>query len=109
MIPLYSLLSSSPGHCPLGSATDREDNNALSCDCKGIVESVLVPLVHHYTTLGNAARAFYYLLETAAAYLHVSNYYMVSRPACSVSCLALGRTSLRCTRTRLCGSLEGRC
>ncbi|XP_061320284.1 adenylate cyclase type 10-like [Pezoporus flaviventris] len=60
-------------------ATDREDNNALSCDCKGIVESVLVPLVHHYTTLGNAARAFYYLLETAAAYLHVSNYYMALR------------------------------
>ncbi|XP_033928991.1 adenylate cyclase type 10-like [Melopsittacus undulatus] len=57
-------------------ATDRRDNSACSCDCKGIVESVLVPLVHHYTTLGNAAKAFYYLLETAAAYLHVSNYYM---------------------------------
>lgn len=97
MIPLYSLLSSSPGHRPLSSVTDRVNNNTLSCDCKGIVESVLVSLVHHYTTLGNAARAFYYLLETVAAYLHVSNYYMVSYPACSMSCLAVGKTSLRCT------------
>lgn len=98
MTALYSLLSSSLGHCRLSSATDRRDNSACSCDCKGIVESVLVPLVHHYTTLGNAAKAFYYLLETAAAYLHVSNYYMVSCPSCSVSCLALGKTSLRYTR-----------
>uniref|UniRef100_A0A672TKS7 Guanylate cyclase domain-containing protein n=1 Tax=Strigops habroptila TaxID=2489341 RepID=A0A672TKS7_STRHB len=63
----------------LPSKTDREDNSACLCDCKGIVESVLVPLVHHYMTLGNAAKAFYYLLETAAAYLHVCNCYMALR------------------------------
>ncbi|KAM9593485.1 adenylate cyclase type 10-like [Morphnus guianensis] len=46
---------------------------AFHCECKAIVESVLVPLARHYVAMGDAARAFYYLLESAAAYLHVSN------------------------------------
>ena len=96
---MYSLLSSSPGNCPLTSVawrflarskqttglpskTDGKHNGARSCECKAIVESVLVPLARHYAAMGDAARAFYYLLECAAAYLHVSNSYMVSCPAC---------------------------
>ncbi|KAM6234893.1 adenylate cyclase type 10-like [Spheniscus humboldti] len=58
----------------LPSKTDGKHNGA--CQCKAIVESVLVPLARHYMAMGDAARAFYYLLECAAAYLHVSNGYM---------------------------------
>ena len=112
---MYSLLSSSPGNCPLTSVagrflakskqttelpskTDGKHNGACSCECKAIVESVFVPLARHYMATGNAARAFYYLLECVAAYLHVSNSYMVSCPACQhplcmQSSLALGRTA----------------
>ncbi|KAK4809479.1 hypothetical protein QYF61_014791 [Mycteria americana] len=60
----------------LPSKTDGKHNGARSCECKAIVESVLVPLARHYTAMGDAARPFYYLLECAAAYLHVSNSYM---------------------------------
>ncbi|KAK4809450.1 hypothetical protein QYF61_009705 [Mycteria americana] len=60
----------------LPSKTDGKHNGARSCECKAIVESVLVPLARHYTAMGDAASAFYYLLECAAAYLHVSNSYM---------------------------------
>ncbi|KAM6234889.1 adenylate cyclase type 10-like [Spheniscus humboldti] len=91
VMPVYSVLSSSPGNCPLTSVagrflakseqttelpskTDGKHNGA--CQCKAIVESVLVPLARHYMAMGDAARAFYYLLECAAAYLHVSNGYM---------------------------------
>lgn len=94
---MSSVLSSSPGNCPLTrvagrflakseqttelpSKTDGKHDGA--CQCKAIVESVLVPLARHYMAMGDAARAFYYLLECAAAYLHVSNGYMVSCPAC---------------------------
>ncbi|XP_074936367.1 adenylate cyclase type 10-like [Phalacrocorax aristotelis] len=55
------------------SKADGKDSGACSCECKAIVESVLVPLARHYMAMGDAARAFYYLLECAAAYLHVSN------------------------------------
>lgn len=99
VMPVYSLLSSSPGNRPLTSVagrflakreqtaelpskTDRKHSGTCSCECKAIVESVLVPLARHYVAMGDAARAFYYLLESAAAYLHVSNSYMVSCPAC---------------------------
>ncbi|XP_076219588.1 adenylate cyclase type 10-like [Aptenodytes patagonicus] len=58
----------------LPSKTDGKHNG--TCECKAIVESVLVPLARHYMAMGDAARAFYYLLECAAAYLHVSNSYM---------------------------------
>ncbi|XP_049653417.1 adenylate cyclase type 10-like [Accipiter gentilis] len=60
----------------LPSKTDRKHSGTCSCECKAIVESVLVPLARHYVAMGDAARAFYYLLESAAAYLHVSNSYM---------------------------------
>ncbi|KAM9264318.1 adenylate cyclase type 10-like [Morus bassanus] len=60
----------------LSSKSDGKHSGACSCECKAIVESVLVPLARHYLAMGDAARAFYYLLECAAAYLHVSNSYM---------------------------------
>ncbi|XP_067388626.1 adenylate cyclase type 10 [Emydura macquarii macquarii] len=47
-----------------------------SCECEEIVESVFVPLARHCMALGEYARALYYLLECAAAYLHLSNNYM---------------------------------
>ncbi|XP_064372472.1 adenylate cyclase type 10-like [Dromaius novaehollandiae] len=47
-----------------------------SCECKAIVELVLVPLAHHHMAMGNDARALYYLLECAAAYLHVCDNYL---------------------------------
>ncbi|XP_062437657.1 adenylate cyclase type 10-like [Rhea pennata] len=49
---------------------------ARSCECKAVVELVLVPLAHHHTAMGNDARALYYLLESAAACLHVSDNYL---------------------------------
>ncbi|XP_065512968.1 adenylate cyclase type 10 [Caloenas nicobarica] len=60
----------------LPSKTDGKHDGICSCECEAIVESVLVPLPHHYLAMGDASRAFYYLLECAAAYLHVSNNYM---------------------------------
>lgn len=72
----------------------------IECECKDITESVLVPLARHYTAAGDTARAFYYLLECAAAYLRSYNSYMVSPLRASThrawsppSCLALGRTA----------------
>ncbi|KAK2521054.1 hypothetical protein Q9966_013157 [Columba livia] len=82
MMPVYPLLSSSLGNAPLTSAagqpskTNRKHNGICSCECEAIVESVLAPLPHHYLAMGDASRAFYYLLECVAAYLHVSNNYM---------------------------------
>ncbi|XP_074464819.1 adenylate cyclase type 10-like [Larus michahellis] len=60
----------------LPDETDRQHNGTHWCECRAIVESVLVPLARHYVAMGDADRAFYYLLECAAAYLHVSNSYM---------------------------------
>ncbi|XP_074994612.1 adenylate cyclase type 10-like [Calonectris borealis] len=60
----------------LPSKTDGKSSSACSCECEAIVESVLVPLARHYKAMGDTARAFYYLLECVAAYLHVSNIYM---------------------------------
>lgn len=59
-----------------------KDSGQCSCQCEAIAEAVLVRLARHYMAAGNASQAFYYLLECAAAYLHVSNSYMVSYPAC---------------------------
>nr|XP_025035392.1 adenylate cyclase type 10 [Pelodiscus sinensis] len=47
-----------------------------SCECEEIVESVFVPLARHCMARGDYARALYFLLECAAAYLHLSNNYM---------------------------------
>ncbi|XP_069630019.1 adenylate cyclase type 10-like, partial [Haliaeetus albicilla] len=69
-------LAKSEQTAELPSKTDRKHSGTCSCECKAIVESVLVPLARHYMAMGDAARAFYYLLESAAAYLHVSNSYM---------------------------------
>ncbi|KAK4809465.1 hypothetical protein QYF61_014777 [Mycteria americana] len=72
----WRFLARSEQTTELPSKTDGKHNGARSCECKAIVESVLVPLARHYTAMGDAASAFYYLLECAAAYLHVSNSYM---------------------------------
>ncbi|XP_065450290.1 adenylate cyclase type 10-like isoform X3 [Chrysemys picta bellii] len=47
-----------------------------SCECEDIVESVFVPLARHCMAMGEYTRGLYYLLECAAAYLHLSNNYM---------------------------------
>ncbi|KGL83667.1 Adenylate cyclase type 10, partial [Tinamus guttatus] len=49
---------------------------SCSCECKATADLVLVPLAHHHLAMGNEARAIYYLLESAAAYVHVSNNYL---------------------------------
>ncbi|XP_072216513.1 adenylate cyclase type 10-like [Excalfactoria chinensis] len=54
-----------------------EDGSKCSCQCEAIAEAVLAPLARHYMATGSTSQAFYYLLECAAAYLHVSNSYMV--------------------------------
>ncbi|KAM3841795.1 adenylate cyclase type 10 [Vipera latastei] len=46
------------------------------CECKEIVESITVPLSQHFMALGDYARAFYYLLESASAYVNLSHNYM---------------------------------
>uniref|UniRef100_A0ABM5GDD3 Adenylate cyclase type 10 n=1 Tax=Pogona vitticeps TaxID=103695 RepID=A0ABM5GDD3_9SAUR len=46
------------------------------CQCEEILESVIVPLSQHCLALGNYTLAFYYLLECASGYVHLSNYYM---------------------------------
>ncbi|XP_062457205.1 adenylate cyclase type 10-like [Rhea pennata] len=58
------------------SKTQWTQGVECSCSCKAIVDLVLVPLAQHYMAVGNDARAFYYLLEGAAAYLHVSDNYL---------------------------------
>ncbi|XP_073214201.1 adenylate cyclase type 10 [Lepidochelys kempii] len=59
------------------SDRDQEKIRRLgSCKCEEIVESVFVPLARHCMAMGEYARALYYLLECAAAYLHLSNNYM---------------------------------
>uniref|UniRef100_A0A7M4EB99 Adenylate cyclase 10 n=1 Tax=Crocodylus porosus TaxID=8502 RepID=A0A7M4EB99_CROPO len=47
-----------------------------SCECEQIVASVFMPLARHCMAIGDEARALYYLLECAAAYLNLSNNYM---------------------------------
>lgn len=56
-----------------------ETPSSQDCECKEIVESVAVPLSQHYLALGDYSRAFYYLLESASAYVNLSHNYMVSR------------------------------
>ncbi|XP_062908670.1 adenylate cyclase type 10-like [Mobula hypostoma] len=51
----------------------KESLYANNCDCNLILESVYCPLVRHWMGTGNVAKTFFYLLETSAAALHVSN------------------------------------
>ncbi|XP_077188740.1 adenylate cyclase type 10-like isoform X2 [Paroedura picta] len=62
-------------------------NNIGSCYCEEIVEFVIVPLSHHCMAVENYVRAFYYLLECAAAYLHLSNNYMAFTYLNTAECL----------------------
>ncbi|KAH0618203.1 hypothetical protein JD844_017209 [Phrynosoma platyrhinos] len=54
----------------------KNDKNVSSCECEEIVESVIVPLSQHCLALGDYTRAFYYLLECASGYVHLSNNYL---------------------------------
>jgi len=65
-----------------GTTVQAEDGGECLYQCKAIAEMVLVPLAHHYTAVGSASPSYYYLLECAAAYLHVPHICMVSCPAC---------------------------
>uniref|UniRef100_H9GAK0 Adenylate cyclase type 10 n=1 Tax=Anolis carolinensis TaxID=28377 RepID=H9GAK0_ANOCA len=60
----------------LTGMSKKNDKNVACCECEEIVESVIVPLSQHCTALGNYTRAFYYLLECASGYVHLSNNYM---------------------------------
>eukprot|EP00062_Callorhinchus_milii_P005656 gi/632946096/ref/XP_007888388.1/ PREDICTED: adenylate cyclase type 10 [Callorhinchus milii] len=56
--------------------TDCENDKSLSfkmCECKAILDAVFVPLVRHWMGAGHVSKAFFYLLETAAAALYLSN------------------------------------
>ncbi|KAI4900581.1 hypothetical protein NFI96_017263, partial [Prochilodus magdalenae] len=44
------------------------------CNCAELVEHVLIPLTRHLMGVGDVPRAFYYLLESAAACVYLSNY-----------------------------------
>ncbi|XP_078083827.1 adenylate cyclase type 10-like [Mustelus asterias] len=46
---------------------------AKDCECKLIMDSVYCSLVRHWMGVGNVAKTFFYLLETAAAALYLSN------------------------------------
>lgn len=58
-----------------------EDGGECSCQCEAIAKAVLVPLARHCKAVGSTSQALYYMLECAAAYLHISNSYIVSYPA----------------------------
>ncbi|KAM6945639.1 adenylate cyclase type 10-like [Aplochiton taeniatus] len=55
----------------------KEDKHTGSrsrrCRCDHLVECVLSPLVRHWMGVGDVLKAFYYLLETAAAYSYLAN------------------------------------
>ncbi|XP_036442923.1 adenylate cyclase type 10-like [Colossoma macropomum] len=45
-----------------------------SCSCAELVECVLIPLVRQWMGVGDVSKAFYCLLESAAACVYLSNY-----------------------------------
>ncbi|XP_008573802.1 PREDICTED: adenylate cyclase type 10 [Galeopterus variegatus] len=47
-----------------------------SCQCEEILETVILPLAHHFLALGENNKALYYFLETASAYLILDDNYM---------------------------------
>ena len=49
------------------------------CRCREVLKFVLSPLTQHCLVIGETACAFYYLLESAAASLDLSDNYMVSK------------------------------
>uniref|UniRef100_A0A8C3RNN5 Guanylate cyclase domain-containing protein n=1 Tax=Chelydra serpentina TaxID=8475 RepID=A0A8C3RNN5_CHESE len=58
----------------------EEATNLAPCECGERVESVVSALARHCLMVKDRTRAFYYLLESAAASLYLSNNYMVSGP-----------------------------
>ncbi|KAJ8003480.1 hypothetical protein DPEC_G00148750 [Dallia pectoralis] len=51
----------------------RTASRTVKCRCAQLVECVLRPMVHHCTGIGDVAKTFFYLLETAAALTSLSN------------------------------------
>lgn len=49
------------------------------CHCREVLKRVLSPLTQHCLIIGETTCAFYYLLESAAASLDLSDNYMVSK------------------------------
>ncbi|XP_032624747.1 adenylate cyclase type 10-like [Chelonoidis abingdonii] len=54
----------------------EEATNLAPCECGERVESVVSALARHCLMVNDRTRAFYYLLESAAASLYLSNNYM---------------------------------
>ncbi|KAM9149001.1 adenylate cyclase type 10-like [Pangshura tecta] len=54
----------------------EEATNLARCECGERVESVVSALARHCLMVNDRTRAFYYLLESAAASLYLSNNYM---------------------------------
>ncbi|XP_069840947.1 adenylate cyclase type 10 [Dendropsophus ebraccatus] len=53
-----------------------ESPTLVGCSCYKILEAVVSPLTHHWMEVGNRAKTMYYLLEAAAAAIHISNNYL---------------------------------
>ncbi|KAI5091341.1 hypothetical protein C0J45_18547 [Silurus meridionalis] len=51
----------------------RNGRTADSCQCAQLVETVLIPRLTHWKLAGDIGRAFYYLLECAAAFVYLQN------------------------------------
>uniref|UniRef100_A0A8C0GS79 Guanylate cyclase domain-containing protein n=1 Tax=Chelonoidis abingdonii TaxID=106734 RepID=A0A8C0GS79_CHEAB len=66
----------------------EEATNLAPCECGERVESVVSALARHCLMVNDRTRAFYYLLESAAASLYLSNNYMVTSGLQELSALA---------------------
>uniref|UniRef100_A0A8C8S0T7 Guanylate cyclase domain-containing protein n=1 Tax=Pelusios castaneus TaxID=367368 RepID=A0A8C8S0T7_9SAUR len=67
----------------------EEATNLAPCECGKIVESVVSALAHHCMMVKDKPTAFYYLLESAAASLYLSNNYMKASGLQGLSALAV--------------------
>uniref|UniRef100_A0A8C4VNK0 Orc1-like AAA ATPase domain-containing protein n=1 Tax=Gopherus evgoodei TaxID=1825980 RepID=A0A8C4VNK0_9SAUR len=67
----------------------EEATNLAPCECGERVESVVSALARHCLMVNDRTRAFYYLLESAAASLYLSNNYMVTSGLQELSALAV--------------------
>ncbi|XP_029460830.1 adenylate cyclase type 10-like [Rhinatrema bivittatum] len=60
----------------LDNYRDRPLPQTKNCRCAQILDSVTAPLARHWRGVGNITKTLYYLLESAAAALYLSNNYM---------------------------------
>ncbi|XP_017316130.1 adenylate cyclase type 10 [Ictalurus punctatus] len=52
----------------------RDRTTAGSCWCAQLVETVLIPTLKHWWLSGCVSKTFYYLVESAAAFVYLQNY-----------------------------------